>query len=589
MLEIRNLGVRYGRHLALEGVSAKVEKGEICVILGANGAGKSSLLKAVAGMVKAEAGSEIVMNGRPIAGMKPHRIVEEGIALVPEGRGIFGDLTVAENLQLGAFARRARNQEAATLARIYELFPRLAERKGQAVRTMSGGEQQMVAIGRALMSKPEILMLDEPSLGLSPLLCKELFKSLTAVAKTGVGILLVEQNAKQSLKIADRGYLIENGLVTGENTAAALAKDPAVVNAYLGGGAEGRQVSRSRIRLPAPFALPASLAAMGRFLGDLASRAGAIQRAFIRSIRRDGPLPSAFVGRFDPAGGGDPWETISVEVPKMSNPQEPSVSPQARSLSVDAARLAEAAGERYRRHIRSTRLSSARPSAFAHVPAHAKVPAPVRHEPAPQAEARPAVAQPARPAPFDAAVLARRATERLADHMRRQREASPLWRAAPHQMPAAPVPAERAAPSPRDERQPLDAAAMARTAGERMRQHVERQRRAAGLGAMSPFPVSRPAEPEPALAEPVMAVQAPLIGHNSAGFDIDGEDDAGLPTNAGAPSGSLDFADLAARAASIQAAHMANRRKALTAHVFRVGTTHNTDPGPDGRNSHKEA
>ena len=148
-------------------MSAKVEKGEICVILGANGAGKSSLLKAIAGMVKSEQGTEIVMNGKTITGMKAHRIVEEGIALVPEGRGIFGDLTVGENLQLGAFARRARNQEAATLKRIYELFPRLAERKAQVVRTMSGGEQQMVAIGRALMSKPDILMLDEPSLGLS--------------------------------------------------------------------------------------------------------------------------------------------------------------------------------------------------------------------------------------------------------------------------------------------------------------------------------------------------------------------------------------------------------------------------------------
>src|SRR5690606_34079056 len=202
--------------------SLTVGKGEICVILGANGAGKSTLLKTIAGMVHAENGSTIVMNGKTITGMKPHRIVEEGIALVPEGRGIFGDLTVAENLQLGAFANRARRHEAETLKLIYSLFPKLAERRKQIARTMSGGEQQMVAIGRALMSKPDILMLDEPSLGLSPLLSQELFRSLAEVAKTGVGILLVEQNAKQSLRIAGRGYLIENGHVTGENTAQAL-------------------------------------------------------------------------------------------------------------------------------------------------------------------------------------------------------------------------------------------------------------------------------------------------------------------------------------------------------------------------------
>ena len=215
MLEIRNLSVRYGRHQALEGVSAKVGKGEICVILGANGAGKSSLLKAVAGTVRVGPGSEILMNGVSITGMKAHQIVERGISLVPEGRGIFGELTVAENLQLGAFPNRARAKEKATLDNIFTLFPRLAERRSQVVRTMSGGEQQMVAIGRALMSQPDILMLDEPSLGLSPVLTKELFHSLAKIAETGVGILLVEQNARQSLKIARRGYLIEVGRITG--------------------------------------------------------------------------------------------------------------------------------------------------------------------------------------------------------------------------------------------------------------------------------------------------------------------------------------------------------------------------------------
>lgn len=238
MLEVSNLGVRYGRHTALQGVSLHVGKGEISVMLGANGAGKSSLLKAVAGIVPAEPGTEIRMNGRVISGLDAHLIVEQGIALVPEGRGVFGDLTVAENLALGAFAKRARGGEQSTLRLVHDLFPRLVERKRQQVRTMSGGEQQMVAIGRALMSMPDILMLDEPSLGLSPLLSKELFKSLKKIAASGFGILLVEQNARLSLKIADRGYLIENGAIAGEDTAHNLRHNPAVVNAYLGGGAD---------------------------------------------------------------------------------------------------------------------------------------------------------------------------------------------------------------------------------------------------------------------------------------------------------------------------------------------------------------
>ncbi|MCK1515498.1 ABC transporter ATP-binding protein [Bradyrhizobium sp. 190] len=236
MLEVSNLGVRYGRHMALQGVSLHVGKGEISVMLGANGAGKSSLLKAVAGIVPSEPGTEIRMNGRVISGLAAHLIVEHGIALVPEGRGVFGELTVEENLALGAFAKRARGSEQSTLRLVHELFPRLAERKRQQVRTMSGGEQQMVAIGRALMSMPDILMLDEPSLGLSPLLSKELFRSLKKIAASGFGILLVEQNARLSLKIADRGYLIENGAIAGEDTAHNLRHNPAVINAYLGGG-----------------------------------------------------------------------------------------------------------------------------------------------------------------------------------------------------------------------------------------------------------------------------------------------------------------------------------------------------------------
>ncbi len=235
MLECKNLSVFYGQHHALDQVSLNIVPGEIVVILGANGAGKSSLLKAIAGLVSPEAGGDIRMDGADLIAMPAHQIVETGLALVPEGRGIFGELTVLENLTLGAFPKRADASEAGNLRRILELFPVLNERKNQIARTMSGGEQQMVAIGRAMMSAPAILMLDEPSLGLSPILCSELFKTLEAVRKTGVGILLVEQNAKQSLAIADRGYLLEVGRITGEDTAERLMNDAAVQQAYLGG------------------------------------------------------------------------------------------------------------------------------------------------------------------------------------------------------------------------------------------------------------------------------------------------------------------------------------------------------------------
>ena len=234
MLEIRSLSVNYGQHRVLDGVSLDVAPGEIVVILGANGAGKTTLLKAIGGMVEPRPGSEVLLDGKSLIAMPLHEIVEAGIALVPEGRGIFGDLAVADNLALGAFARRARAGEAANLEIVESLFPRLAERGRQIVRTLSGGEQQMVAIGRALMSAPSYLLLDEPSLGLSPLLCTELFRSLGRIRETGVGILLVEQNARLSLEIADRGYLIENGRFVGGGTAETLKTDEAVQRAYLG-------------------------------------------------------------------------------------------------------------------------------------------------------------------------------------------------------------------------------------------------------------------------------------------------------------------------------------------------------------------
>ncbi len=234
MLEVSHLSVSYGQHRALSDVALHVGRGEILVVLGANGAGKSTLLKALAGLVRPAAGVRIRLGSQDLTTMEPHHIVEAGLALVPEGRGIFGDLTVRENLALGAHPRRARAGEAARLDQVLSLFPRLTERMRQVARTMSGGEQQMVAIGRALMSAPEILLLDEPSLGLSPLMCGELFRALGRIRSTGVGVLLVEQNAKRSLEIADRGILLENGHVVGEGAAAALAADPAVRRAYLG-------------------------------------------------------------------------------------------------------------------------------------------------------------------------------------------------------------------------------------------------------------------------------------------------------------------------------------------------------------------
>lgn len=250
MLDIRGLSVAYGKHRALEEAELHVDAGEIVVILGANGAGKSTLLKALSGICEGRVSGSVTLGGQALDGLAADRIVEEGIALVPEGRGIFGDLTVEENLKLGAFPERAKGDEQANLDRVFALFPKLTERRRQVARTMSGGEQQMVAIGRAMMSSPQILMLDEPSLGLSPLLCKELFQNLKLVRELGIGILMVEQNAKQSLAIADRGYLLENTRIVHEGKADALMTDPAVQAAYLGGG--GASASRPNVPKEAP-------------------------------------------------------------------------------------------------------------------------------------------------------------------------------------------------------------------------------------------------------------------------------------------------------------------------------------------------
>ncbi len=234
MLDIRDLTIIYDRHLALDKVSVTVDKGETVVILGANGAGKSSLLKAVAGLVPCREGSQIRLGNLVLNGRAAHDITETGIALVPEGRGIFGDMNVEENLRLGANPKRARAVESERLALIYDLFPRLKERRSQTARTMSGGEQQMVAIGRALMSNPDYLLLDEPSLGLAPVVVQELFRVLERIQTTGVGLLIVEQNVKASLGLADRGYLIEAGRITTSAKAEDLIEDKSVQSVFLG-------------------------------------------------------------------------------------------------------------------------------------------------------------------------------------------------------------------------------------------------------------------------------------------------------------------------------------------------------------------
>jgi branched-chain amino acid transport system ATP-binding protein len=279
--------------------------------------------------------------------------VERGIALVPEGSAIFGELTVGENLTLGAYPERSRKNEAANLKRVYKLFPVLAERRRQVARTMSGGEQKMLAIGRALMSSPAILMLDEPSLGLSPLLTTELFKALKTIGETGVGILLVEQNANQSLKIADRGYLLENGHIVGEDSAMALVSDPAVRRAYLGETAAERPASSAQAAEvpPSPQLAGLSAAEIGKRAGELAARAAAVHAAFVQS-RHQG------TGAVGTSAAATPGTAGAVPVDPNAIP------PGAAELAKMAGELAEHAAEITTAYIRSLRQqTSAAPSA----------------------------------------------------------------------------------------------------------------------------------------------------------------------------------------------------------------------------------
>ena len=235
MLEVSAIDVRYGAIGALHGVSFRVEEGEIVTLIGANGAGKTTSLQAISGLLRLSAGSMTFM-GKPLGGRAPEDIVRAGIAHSPEGRRVFAGMSVQENLEIGATPwRRGRDSIAADMERVYALFPRLAERRDQLAWSMSGGEQQMLAVGRALMARPRLLLLDEPSLGLAPLIVEQLFEKIVSINKLGVTILLVEQNASMALSVASRGYLLENGRVVLADTTQRLSDHPMVRQAYLGG------------------------------------------------------------------------------------------------------------------------------------------------------------------------------------------------------------------------------------------------------------------------------------------------------------------------------------------------------------------
>lgn len=233
MLKIDNLVVSYGGIEALKGVSLQVPEGKIVTLIGANGAGKSTLLRSVIGLVKAGGGS-VTYDDTELLGLNSQKIVEKGITLVPEGRRVFPNLTVAENLQIGAYMRNDKQGIAEDIKKVYNLFPRLEERSWQMAGTLSGGEQQMLAVGRALMSRPKLMMMDEPSLGLAPLVIKDIFDIIQRINKQGVTILLIEQNANMALKVADLAYVMETGRITMTGTGKELLENPDVKEAYLG-------------------------------------------------------------------------------------------------------------------------------------------------------------------------------------------------------------------------------------------------------------------------------------------------------------------------------------------------------------------
>lgn len=233
MLEIKDLYVNYGMIAALKGISFEVNEGEVIALIGANGAGKTTTLHTITGLLHAKSGS-ITFNGVELTKTPAHKIVEMGIAHVPEGRRIFQNLTVLDNLKLGAFTRKDKENISKDIEMVYERFPRLAERKTQIAGTLSGGEQQMLAMGRALMSKPKIIVMDEPSMGLSPIFVSNIFDIIQTIRETGTTVLLVEQNAKKALSIADRAYVLETGKISLSGKSSDLINDASVKKAYLG-------------------------------------------------------------------------------------------------------------------------------------------------------------------------------------------------------------------------------------------------------------------------------------------------------------------------------------------------------------------
>jgi branched-chain amino acid transport system ATP-binding protein len=233
MLEVRGVDVYHGDLQALWGVSLDVVEGEVVALIGPNGAGKTSLLRTIVGLHRPAAGT-IALEGHPIHTLPAHRIVERGVLLVPEGRRLFGEMSVLENLDVGAFTGRARGERERTLRQVFEIFPILAERRRQLASTLSGGQQQMVAIGRALMGLPRLLLLDELSLGIAPLVVQNIFQVLRQINERGVTLLLVEQNARLALELADRAYILENGRVVGQGAGRDLLDDEGVQQAYLG-------------------------------------------------------------------------------------------------------------------------------------------------------------------------------------------------------------------------------------------------------------------------------------------------------------------------------------------------------------------
>ena len=233
MLKVDNINVYYGSIHAIKDISFEVCRGQIVTLIGANGAGKSTTLQTVSGLLHSKTGS-IEFLGKSLAGVAPHRIVEHGLAHVPEGRRVFPNLTVSENLKIGAYLRRDKQAVQKDAEHVYELFPRLKERSWQLAGTLSGGEQQMLAVGRALMSSPKLIMMDEPSLGLAPLVVQDIFSIIRQINSEGITVLLIEQNANMALKIADKAYVMETGRITMEGTGAELLADETIKEAYLG-------------------------------------------------------------------------------------------------------------------------------------------------------------------------------------------------------------------------------------------------------------------------------------------------------------------------------------------------------------------